>query len=192
MGLGVFLAAASMAGAASAAVTISTDATSHMRCAAGLCKPTAADAVLNVKKLVHLLNTGSVTIESGSTAQDIVVAASVQWVHNSALVLDAYRSLAIDALVRPKGAVPITIKTDDGGTGGLLTFGSAGRVSFLSTLSPTSSPRSRRIAALDITRSPTITAPAPTASMHRLRSRFSRARAFSKACTTPFPISASM
>lgn len=135
-GLGAFLTAASMAGAASAAVTISTDATSHMKCLAGLCKPTATDAVLNVKKLIHLLNTESVTIESGSTAKDIVVSASVQWVHNSALVLDAYRSLTIDALVRPKSAVPVTLTTNDGGTGGLLAFGSAGRVSFLSTLSP--------------------------------------------------------
>jgi len=125
--LGVLL----ISGPASAAVTISTDPTSKMHCTAGVCTPTAADAVLNVKKLAHLLSAGSVTIESGSVAQDIVVAASIQWVNNNGLEFDAYRSLTIDALIRPKAAGAITIKTDDGGADGLLTFGSAGRVSFL-------------------------------------------------------------
>lgn len=125
--LGVLL----IPGLASAAVTISTDPTSKMHCIAGVCTPTAADAVLNVKKLVHLLGTGSVTIKGGSVAQDIVVTASVQWVNNNGLEFDAYRSLTIDALLRPKAAAAITIKTNDGGAGGLLAFGSAGRVSFL-------------------------------------------------------------
>jgi hypothetical protein len=65
-----------------AAVTISSDATQDMVCSAGVCSPTATDAVLNVSDLENLLASGGVSVTttgSGVQAGDIEVAAALSW-----------------------------------------------------------------------------------------------------------------
>ena len=47
---------------ASADVTISAAATQNMTCTAGVCAPTASDAVLNVTDLENMLASGNVTV----------------------------------------------------------------------------------------------------------------------------------
>ena len=114
-------------------VTISTEATANVVCAGGICSPTAADAVLNVKDLETLLASGTVevtTTGSGVQANNIDVAASLSWSTSSGLTLDAYQSIDIDAGVSVAALSGLTLTTDDGGSGGALTFGSKGNVSF--------------------------------------------------------------
>src|SRR5579863_1302147 len=64
---------------AHADVTISAAATQNMNCAAGVCTPTAADAVLNVGDLETLLASGNVNVTttgSGVQAKDMRVLAA--------------------------------------------------------------------------------------------------------------------
>jgi hypothetical protein len=123
---------------ATAAVTISTDATANMNCVSGVCTPTAADAVLNVGDLTTMLASGNVTVNTakGSLAQkveDIIVAAPFNWASANGLTLDAYRSVTVDQPVAVNGSAAVVLTTDDGGTKGTLSFGSTGSVSFLGT-----------------------------------------------------------
>jgi filamentous hemagglutinin family protein len=59
---------------------------------------------------------------------DIDIISDITWGTGSTLTLDAYHSVAIDALLHPTGAGGIVIKTNDGGSGGGLSFGASGRV----------------------------------------------------------------
>src|SRR5665213_1600702 len=113
----LLLGAAAMS--ANAAVTISNGVTANMTCTGGVCSATAADAVLNAKDLKTLLTSGSVTVESGNTAQDIMIAAPLQWTSGITLTLDAFRSLTIKSAISVKGSGGLTILTNDGGTGGV-------------------------------------------------------------------------
>ncbi|HEY3638007.1 MAG TPA: hypothetical protein VGK90_07615, partial [Rhizomicrobium sp.] len=129
------LAVAGLIGVATAAradVTISSDATANMRCSAGICTPTASDAVLNVGDLETLLASGSVTVTttgSGVQANNIDVTAKLGWSAN-VLTLDSCQSLSVTAPVTAGGKSGLSILTDDGGTGGELAFFGKGHVTF--------------------------------------------------------------
>jgi len=124
--------------AASAAVTVSTAATQNMSCSGGVCSPTAANAVLNVGDLTSMLASSNVTVNTGTGSlpaqvEDIIVAATFNWASVNALTLDAYRSVTFTAPVAVNGAAPVSLTTDDGGSGGSLSFTSGGSLSFLGT-----------------------------------------------------------
>jgi len=97
-----------------AAVTISGAPTANVTCTAGVCSATAADAVLNARDLKIMLVSGSITIQSGGAAQDIVVAAPLTWTDGVTLTLDAFRSLTIKSPISVKGSGGLTILTNDG------------------------------------------------------------------------------
>ncbi len=127
------LLAACFAVPAHADVVISTDATQNITCANGICAPTAASAVLNVTDLENLLASGNVevtTTGSGVQADNIDIAAPLSWSNASSLSLDAYQSLTFTASMSVAGAGGVTLTTNDGGSGGLLTFLQRGNVTF--------------------------------------------------------------
>jgi hypothetical protein len=124
------------ASAARAAVTISSDATQNMTCSAGVCTPTAAEAVLNVTDLENLLSSGNVevtTTGSGVQASDVEIMAALSWTAGNSLTLDAYRSIGVDQPVSVNGSGAVSLVTDDGGRDGTLSFVSGGSLSFTST-----------------------------------------------------------
>jgi filamentous hemagglutinin family protein len=55
-------------------------------------------------------------------AGDITVAAPITWASNAKLTLDAYHSIAIDAPMTIAGAGGLDLRTNNGGSGGTLTF----------------------------------------------------------------------
>jgi hypothetical protein len=119
--------------AAQADVIISSDATANMSCSAGICTPMAADAVLNVGDLETLLASGSVTVTttgSGVQANNVDVATALTWSSAATLTLDAYASLSIAKSVSVAGEGGLSLLTNDGGTGGTLSFGDKGNASF--------------------------------------------------------------
>jgi len=127
-----------MAPAAHAAVTISSAATSNMNCTGGVCSPTAKNAVLNVGDLTTMLASGSVSVNTGTGSlpaqvEDIIVAATFNWASANALTLDAYRSVTVTAPIAVNGVAPVSLVTNDGGSGGYLMFISGGSLSFLGT-----------------------------------------------------------
>jgi hypothetical protein len=123
-------------GGAQAAVTISTSATQNMSCSAGVCSPTATNAVLNVNDLENLLASGSVEITTtgsgGVQASDIVVASGYSWSSANGLTLDAYHSISVDQPIAVNGSGAVSLATNDG-TGGTLSFISGGSLSFAQT-----------------------------------------------------------
>jgi len=121
-----------LATSAYAAVTISTAATKNMSCSAGVCTATAANAVLNASDLDNLLASSNVMVVAGSATGAIDVKAALSWASAKALTLDAYTSIVVDKPVSVAGSGGLTLTTDDGGTGGTLSFGPAGYVTFLS------------------------------------------------------------
>jgi len=124
---------------ANAAVEISSKPTSGMSCASGVCAPTAKNAVLSVTDLQNMLASGSlkiVTKSAGIQAKDIAVQAGFSWASGSALTLDAHDSVTINQPVSDAGTGAFKLTTNDGGSGGTLSFGSKGRVSFLGTINP--------------------------------------------------------
>lgn len=119
---------------AQAAVTISTAATSNIVCTSGVCTPSKKNAVLNVMQLEDLLASGNVKVTTdGSKSSEIVVSAALSWASANALTLDAYQSITINKAVSVNGTGGLTLTTNDGGTGGALSFGPKGHVTFLST-----------------------------------------------------------
>ena len=125
--------------AARADVTISADATSNMSCSAGVCSPTAVDAVLNVSDLENLLASGNVevtTTGSGVQAGSIDVDAALSWPDANTLALDAYQSVTVEQPVSASGPGGLSLTTNDGGSDGLLLFLQKGNVTF-SSLSST-------------------------------------------------------
>src|ERR1043166_5151628 len=106
------LATATLMGAtAHAAVVISTAATQNMSCSAGVCTPTAPDAVLNVTDLSNMLAAGDVKVVSDSAALDIQFAAPLSWTSTSRLTLDSYRSILFQQPVSVAGTGALTITT---------------------------------------------------------------------------------
>jgi len=123
---------------AHADVVISSGATQNMTCSAGVCAPTSSDAVLNVSYLEALLASGNVevtTTGSGVQADSVSVGAALTWSSTSTLSLDAYGSIAIDRRVSVAGLSGMALTTNDGGSGGMLSFGPQGNVEFASLAS---------------------------------------------------------
>ena len=120
---------------AQASVTVSTAPTQSMSCVAGVCSPTAANAVLSIADLESNLASGNLTVTTTGTggveAHDIVVAAAVSWTSNNILSLTAYHSVIINKSIAANGTSGLTILINNGGTGGTFSFGSKGRVTFL-------------------------------------------------------------
>lgn len=115
------------------ALIISSAATQNVKCKAGVCRATAAQAVLNVKTLRNLLTKSAVRVVSGNVAKDIQIAAPLTWVSSNTLTLDAFHSIIVVKPVSDAGAAGLTLITNDGGSGGTLSFSTKGNVSFLGT-----------------------------------------------------------
>jgi hypothetical protein len=118
---------------ANATVTISTAATQNMTCSGGVCAPTATDATLNVTDLENLLASGNVVVTttgSGVQADNVVVAKKLAWSTSNSLTLDAYDSVTIRQPVSILGGAGLAVRTNDGGSGGTLSFGRNGSVFF--------------------------------------------------------------
>ena len=118
---------------AGATVSIATGTTQNVTCMGGVCEPTAANAILNVGDLETLLASGNVTVTttgSGVQAADIEVDTALSWSAGSTLTLDAYQSITVTKPVSVKGLGGLTLLTDDGGSGGILSFGKRGNVDF--------------------------------------------------------------
>jgi len=133
---GLLVIAVSFAFAATGAgadVTVSSDPTSNITCSSGVCAPSATDAVLNVGDLETMLASGNVevtTTGSGVQANNIDIGARLSWSSPNALALDAYDSIAVAAKVSVKGRGGLALTTNDGGSGGTLSFGAEGGVTF--------------------------------------------------------------
>ena len=85
----------------------------------------------------NLTFTGGDGLYIKSLSGDITVSNAVS-LANGSLVLDAYANIAIDAPVTISGTSPVTLTTNDGGSGGsvnfgLLDLGSTGKLSFTGT-----------------------------------------------------------
>jgi len=116
--------------AAQADVVISSKATANMSCSGGICSPTAKKAILNVTELANMLAGGDVTVQSGSLAQDIVIDAALTWTSTHRLTLDSYHSIAFNQPLTVAGTGALTIKTNDGGSGGDFQFLRRGAIKF--------------------------------------------------------------
>ncbi|HEY1615692.1 MAG TPA: GLUG motif-containing protein [Rhizomicrobium sp.] len=105
-----------------------------MSCAAGICAPTATKAVLNIGDLENLLASGNIEVATtgsgGVQARDITIAGAVSWSNASSLTLDAYRSIIVNKPVLDAGNGGVSLVTNDGGSGGLLSFRDKGSLSF--------------------------------------------------------------
>jgi len=134
-----FACLAGAAGSACADVTISSDTTENISCTAGICVPTAASAVLNVGDLENLLAAGNVEIATTGTgvqANNIDVSANLAWTGAATLTLDAYQSITFESTVADTGTGGLALLTNDGGSGGALSFGPSGNVTFQNLTSP--------------------------------------------------------
>jgi hypothetical protein len=115
---------------AHAAMTISNAATRNVTCAAGVCTASAKNAVLNAGDLTGMLASSDVTLRPGRKAMDVNVKAALSWVSANLLTLDAYRSITFEKPVTVAGSGGLTLTTNDGGTGGALSFVKLGSVVF--------------------------------------------------------------
>lgn len=121
---------ATMAGAANAAVAISSKATKNVNCASGTCTATAANAVLNVSDLQTMLASSDVVVRSGAGAVNIGVTAALTWASANRLTLDADASVNFHAPVVVSGPGALTIVTNHAGSGGDYNFRDTGRIAF--------------------------------------------------------------
>ncbi len=130
-----------MGSAAVAAVTISTKPTKNITCnAAGVCTPSKVNAVLNAADLMNLLAGSSVLISTSPVlsgiATSIVVDAPFGWSSASTLTLDSYQSVTVNQPIADAGPGAISITTNDGGSGGTLSFGPNGHATLANTAAP--------------------------------------------------------
>ena len=125
-------AALCVAPGAHADLTVSTAATKNVTCSGGVCTTTAASANLSASDLMSMLAGSSVTLRPGSLSQNIVVEASVFWSSAHALTFDSYKSIAIDMPIQVTGNGGLTMTTDDGGTGGAISYDPKANISFMS------------------------------------------------------------
>jgi len=115
-------AAFAVPGPAGASLRVTGGATSNVSCVHYVCTATAAAAVMNVSRLANMLTKSDVTLISGSAAQDIEFAVNMTWSGSHALTLDSWRSISIGKIVDVTGTGNLALKTNDGGSGGDLTF----------------------------------------------------------------------
>jgi len=119
-----------------AALTISPGPTSNVSCSGGACAATAKAANLSVNDLQNMLASSSVKVATGMAANDIEVAAALTWASANGLTLDARQSIVVKNPVSVAGAGALTLTTNDGGSGGTVSFRTNGRIGFLGTSNP--------------------------------------------------------
>src|SRR5205085_5593145 len=112
-----FAATLTLARVADASVLISTAKTKNMNCAAGVCSPTAANAVLNRADLGTMLRASDVKVTTGAGAITIAIMSPLTWANAHRLTLDAQHSVSIRAAVAVQGTGGLTITLEDGPTG---------------------------------------------------------------------------
>ena len=133
-GAGLVVATMGALAPAQAQITISASPTGNMLCSGGVCSPTAANANLNTSDVENYLASGSLevtTTGSGVQASDIIIEAGFSWKGASALALDAWHSVTFQSPVAVNGKGAVSLVTNDGGSGGALSFISGGSLSFL-------------------------------------------------------------
>jgi hypothetical protein len=118
---------------AQASVEISANPTKNMNCAAGVCAPTAKNAVLNATDLANMLATSDVKVVTGSGAVTVTVSSSFSWTSTHRVTLDASLNVSFKAPVEVAGQGSVTIIYNDGGTGGDLFFSPGGKLDFWDT-----------------------------------------------------------
>ena len=119
--------------AAQANIALSREPTHNMSCSAGVCTPTARNAVLNVADLTNMLASGDLTIQGGdgiATAAGLEIDNGFSWTSTSRLTLSMGNNIIVDAPVTVAGSGALTlnygqIKRDDD----LLFFGK-GKIDF--------------------------------------------------------------
>ncbi len=111
---------------------IAASPTNNVSCSAGVCAPTGPNPVFNVQTLQSLLATSDVTMATGASAGafDIRVVHGLTWASAHKLTLDAYHAIEIAKPLTAAGSGALALVTNDGGTGGTLSFGSKGDVTF--------------------------------------------------------------
>jgi hypothetical protein len=123
-----------LAPAAHAALSISSDATENVACAAGKCASTAKTAVLNADDLAAMLASSNVVVQTGGGAQTIEIAAPLAWASHHVLTLKAKLDVDIEAPVAVEGLGGVTVTTNFGKTGsGDLAFFPGGKIDFWDT-----------------------------------------------------------
>ncbi len=125
-----FLLLVSLATSAQASVEINASPTKNMNCTGGICTPTAKKAVLNTTDLANMLATGDVKVVTGNGAVTITVSGPFSWTSTHRLTLDAYQTVSFKAPVEVAGTGAVTVKYNDGGTGGDLIFFNGGKLEF--------------------------------------------------------------
>src|SRR5665213_2980530 len=117
-------------GPARAALVISNGATKNMNCSAGMCTPTAKNAVLNTADLQTMLAASDVTVNTGANAVSIAIGAPVTWASSSRLTLNASSGVSIKAAVVVEGTGALTITPNQGNTGADLNMFPGGTITF--------------------------------------------------------------
>src|SRR5579862_7917208 len=130
-----FPSAGALASANHYGLTISTDATSNVSFNNGVFTATADHAVLNVNDLESALASGNVKVTTdngagGDEKGDLHVETAFIWTSSNALTLDAYHTIFVDQPVLDSDAGGLTLTNNDGGSGGVLLFGSGGNMEF--------------------------------------------------------------
>lgn len=117
------------AGAAQADVVVSGDPTSNMKCVPRHCKPTAADAVLNVSTLQGMLAASDVIVQTSAAAPRVVLAAPLTWTSAHVLTFMTAADAVISAplIVEGPGGFRALHKRN---TIGRLVFTAGGRIDF--------------------------------------------------------------
>ncbi len=93
------------------------------------------DSVINVTTLQNLLATANVTISTGSggsQAGDITIAAPISWSANT-LTLSAYHSIVFNAGATIGGIGGLSLVTNNGGNGGVMSYALGAAVTFTGT-----------------------------------------------------------
>ena len=100
---------------------------------------TGNDSVINAATLSAALGTANVTVTTGGAgspgtqAGDITVLSSVAWNAPTTLTLQAYRSIVVNADLSVNGPGGLVLTTNNGGTGGSLSFGNGARATYATT-----------------------------------------------------------
>ncbi len=122
-----------LGGSAHADFSISKKPTQNVSCNAGVCTPTAVDAVLNVDDLTNLLASGDVTVESSddlNTPGGIDIVAAVRWSSNTRLTLSARHNIFVKAPVTVAGRGALTIAYGTYNPDSDLLFQKSGKIRF--------------------------------------------------------------
>jgi hypothetical protein len=129
----ISFAALAFSAAARADVSISNKPTQNMSCNAGVCVPTAKNAVLNVGDLTNMLAAGDLTLQSGNgdgTAAGITIADGFSWANTSRLTLNAKKNITIRTPVVVAGTGALAVRYNQGNVGGDLLFEKKGKIDF--------------------------------------------------------------